>query len=69
VTGVGGEAIPLDSATLRFLVDEEYAAMVRARTEQLQPTREQLRELAELNPPPQDWSEQLAGDVIRDSWK
>src|SRR5687767_9279550 len=46
VEGVGGEAIPIDSATLRFLVDKDYAADVKARTDQLQPTREQLQELS-----------------------
>jgi hypothetical protein len=69
VAGVQGDTVPIDSSTLRYLVDEAYAAKVDAELEDLQLSRGELAELARASPPPAEWYNQPERDLTRDSWK
>jgi hypothetical protein len=69
VTGVKGDDIPIDAATLRYLVDPGYAEEVDAALEALQLSREELRKMAHDNPPPAAWYAQPQQDLTRESWK
>jgi hypothetical protein len=66
---VGGETIPIEATTVRYLVDEAYAAEVEASIRRMQFTREELAQLARDNPPPPDWYTQPSQDLTRDCWK
>jgi len=69
VRGKRGDEIHIDSATVRYLVDERYAAKVDATLKELQFSREELRELARDNPPPPEWFNEPERDLARDPWK
>src|SRR5262245_55595548 len=69
VRAAKGELIKIDSATLRYLVEERYAAKVDAALKSSQFTREELKALAGENPPlPQSLSEP-GRDLRCESWK
>ncbi len=69
VKGVKGDPIPIDSATLRYLVDDKYAAEMDARLKSLQFSEKELERIARENPPPPDWFSQPSRDLTRESWK
>jgi len=69
VNGIKGDAIPIDSATLRYLVDEKYAAKMDQTLKSLQFSRDELAELARDNPPPSSWYDEPERDMTRESWK
>jgi hypothetical protein len=69
VNGIKGDAIPIDSATLRYLVDEKYAAKMDQTLKSLQFSRDELAELARDNPPPSWWYDEPEQDMTRESWK
>ena len=55
VTGVKGDLASIDSATLRYLVDKDYASAMDQSVESLQLSRDELKKLAHDNPPPPEW--------------
>lgn len=69
VTGVKGDEVPIDSATLRYLVDEVYASRVDAELKALQFSSTELDDLSTDSMPPEDWYKQPARDLTRESWK
>lgn len=69
VRGIKGDLVPIDSATLRYLVDEKYAAKVDDSLKALQFSREELALMARDNPPPANWYDEPEQDLTRESWK
>lgn len=69
VKGVKGDPVPIDSSTLRYLVDEEYAAQMDAKLASLQFTEDELDQLIRDNPPPTEWFAEPSHDFMRESWK
>lgn len=69
VQGIKGEKIPIDSSTLRYLVDPVYAAEMEASLQRLQLSREELQEIAGDNPPPPELLDQSEQDLTSESWK
>jgi hypothetical protein len=69
VSGVPGDEIPIPASTIRYLVDADFATGKKARRPKGRLTRDQLRKLAEQNPPPPELFDQPAHDLIRDTWK
>ena len=69
VNGIKGEAIPIDSSVLRYLVDPDYAAMMDAKLKSLQFTEEELERLIRDNPPPDEWFNEPESDSTHESWK
>jgi hypothetical protein len=69
LTGICGDAIPIEAAALRFLVDAEYAAEIDAEVAKLRLTREEMSRMAAQNPPPPEWLREPPPDMRRDSWK
>jgi hypothetical protein len=69
VQGIKGEKIPIDSSTLRYLVDRNYAAKIDSSLKSLQFSRQELQEMARDNPPPPELLAQPKQDLISDSWK
>jgi hypothetical protein len=67
--GIKGDPVPIDSATLRYLVDKKYAAMMDAKLKDLQFTEEELERIVHDNPPPPGWFAQPSRDLTRESWK
>ncbi len=67
--GAKGDLIPVDTATLRYLVDKTYAAEIDKSLESLQLSRDELREMARDNSPPSRWYAEPERDLTRDSWK
>jgi hypothetical protein len=55
LTGIRGDAIPIEGTTLRYLVDAEYAAETDAEVAELRLTRDEMARMATENPPPPDW--------------
>jgi hypothetical protein len=68
VRAVKGENVPIDSSTLRCLVDPSYAAQISASLKALKLTREERAELATNEPPP-EWFTEPEQDFRLDSWK
>lgn len=68
VKGIKGDPVPIDSATLRYLVDKAYKARIDATLKNLQFTDEELENLS-LNDPPPGFLEQPDSDLTRESWK
>jgi hypothetical protein len=69
VDGIKGDPVPIDAATLRYLVDPNYAAKLDAKLKSLQFTEEELERLVRDNPPPPEWFSQPSRDLTRESWK
>jgi hypothetical protein len=69
LTGIRGDAIPIEGTTLRYFVDAEYAAEVDAEVDELRLTRDEMSRLAAENPPPPAWLYEPAPDMRRESWK
>jgi hypothetical protein len=69
VVSVGGESIPIVAGTIRYLVDEAYAAGIETAIREVQFTREELAEFARTNPPPPEWYAQPSQDLTREGWK
>jgi hypothetical protein len=69
VRGIKGETIPIDSSTLRYLVDPSYAAKMDAALKDLQFSRAELEEMARDNQPPVELLDQAEQDLTSDSWK
>jgi hypothetical protein len=69
VKGIKGDAVPIDSGTLRYLVDKAYAAKIDESLERLQFSRRELEEMARDNPPPSEWYDVVEPDLTRESWK
>ena len=69
LTGIRGDAIPIEGTTLRYFVDAEYAAEIDAEVEDLRLTRDEMSRMAADNPPPPNWLREPAPDMRRDSWK
>jgi hypothetical protein len=69
IVTVGGEPIPIDAATLRYLVDDAYAAKIEASIRESQFSREELARLVRENPPPPEWYAQPSQDLTREGWK
>jgi hypothetical protein len=69
VQGIKGDPVPVDSATLRYLVDKHYAAMMDAKLKSLQFTDEELDRIVRDNPAPPEWYAQPSRDLSRPSWK
>ena len=69
VMGIKGDPVPIDSATLRYLVDLSYAAEVDAKLESLQFTGEELDRIVRDNPAPLEWYLQSSQNMTRESWK
>ena len=68
VKGIRGDPVPIDSATLRYLVDEKYATKMDEKLKSLQFTDEELEQL-DLDEPPHGFIEQADIDLTRESWK
>jgi len=69
VKGIKGDPVPIDSATLRYLADKNYAAIIDAKLKGQQFTEEELERIVRDNPPPPEWFSQPSPDIIRESWK
>jgi hypothetical protein len=69
VNGIKGDPVTIDAATLRYLVDEKYAAKMDAKLKSLQFTEEELERMVQDNPPPPEWFSQPSRDLTRKSWK
>jgi hypothetical protein len=69
VLGIKGEKIPIDSSTLRYLVDKDYATKMDATLKSLQFSREELQEMARDNPLPNELIPPSGEDLISESWK
>jgi len=70
VRGVRKDEIPIDSSTIRYLVDSNYAAKMDATLKSLQFSREELQQMSRDNPPPATLLDEPGGDdLIGDSWK
>jgi hypothetical protein len=69
IVAVGGEPIPIEAATLRYLVDAAYAAEIETAIRQSQFSRDELARLARENPPPPEWYAQPSQDLTREGWK
>jgi hypothetical protein len=69
LTGIRGDAIPIDTTTLRYLVDSNYAEEVNKTLKSVRLSRNELRELARDNPPPLEFLERTGQDLTRASWK
>jgi len=69
VKGIKGDPVPIDAATLRYLVDEKYAAKIDKSLESLRLSRDELAEMARDNPPPPAWYDEPERDLSRESWK
>jgi hypothetical protein len=69
VLGIKGDPVPVDSATLRYLVDKDYAAQMDASLKTLQFTDEELDRIVRDNPAPREWYAQPPSDMRRESWK
>ena len=54
VAGIKGETIPIDSSTLRCLVDPEYAVEKEKELDALQLSREEMQSLAGESQPPKE---------------
>jgi hypothetical protein len=69
VLGIKGDTVPIDAATLRYLVDETYAAKMDAELRRLQFTDEELRQLDLEEPPPgffegpEDFTREMASSL------
>jgi hypothetical protein len=66
VKAIKGEVIHIDAGTLRYLVDERYAAGIDAALDCLRLSRDELKELAQ-DPLPQRL--RAHKDLRRESWK
>lgn len=59
VKGAGGKDVPIDAATLRYLVDPDYAAIIDAQLSKLQFTDDELERLCKDAKPSQEWFDEL----------
>jgi hypothetical protein len=64
-----GGNIPIDTATLRYLVDEKYAAKMDAKLKSLQFSEDELEKMVGDNPPPDAWFDEPEPDLTHESWK
>jgi hypothetical protein len=69
LSGIRGDAIPIEAGLLRYLVDADYAAEIDGEVDELRLSREEMGRMAAENPPPPEWLRQPAPDMRRDSWK
>jgi hypothetical protein len=68
VVAVGGEPISIDAGTLRYLVDDAYAAEIEASIRESQFTRGELAQMVRDNPPPPEWYAEPSQDLTREGW-
>jgi hypothetical protein len=59
VNGTNGKLVPIDAATLRYLVDPDYAEILDAQLAKLQFTDEELDRLCKDAKPSQEWFDEL----------
>ncbi len=69
VKGIKGDPVPIESSTLRYLVDKKFAVEIDQSLESLQLSREELAEMAGTTPPPDQWYDEPERDLTRASWK
>jgi hypothetical protein len=69
LTGTKGDDVPIESSTLRYLVDQDYAKELEAALGSVRLSREELREMARDNPPPPEVFDEPGRDMTRESWK
>jgi hypothetical protein len=69
VMGIKGDPVPVDSSTLRYLVDTKYAAEMDRKLESLQFTDAELERIVRDNPASPEWYAQPSKDMRRESWK
>jgi hypothetical protein len=68
VNGIKGDPVPIDAATIRYLVDAKFAAQMDADLKRLQFTDEELENLS-LDQRPAGLVLDRPEDLIRESWK
>lgn len=69
VTGIKNDPVPIDSGTLRYLVDKTYADEMDAALRAIQFSDEELDRIVRDNRPPAEWYAQPSRDLTRPSWK
>ncbi|MCI0683819.1 MAG: hypothetical protein L0Y71_17070 [Gemmataceae bacterium] len=69
VRAIRGETVAIDSGTLRYLVDRDYAAAIDRALDSLGLTAQEMDRMVRDNPPPPDWYATTEPDLRLESWK